>query len=129
MDDNHTTSADGLLDYKFYCFNGIPTFLYLSEGLENHATAKISFVTLDWQFADFKRIDYKPFITLPEKPECFEDMLDICKKLSKGTKFLRVDLYVIQNKIYFSELTFFPCSGFMPCSYEDDVRIGEMLKL
>lgn len=110
MEDNHTVVSGGggsLLDYKFYCFNEVPKFLYISEGLENHATAKVSFLTLDWQFADFRRSDYKPFTTLLQKPECFEEMLEICKKLSKGTKFLRVDLYVIQNRIYFSELTFF----------------------
>ena len=118
-----------LLDYKFYCFNGEPKFLYISEGLENHSTAKISFLTLDWQFAAFQRNDYKSFTTLPQKPECFKRMLEIARKLSEGIKFLRVDLYVIQNEIYFSELTFFPCSGFMPCSYKDDVKMGEILEL
>jgi len=117
-------------DYKFYCFNGVPRFLYISEGLENHSTARISFVTCDWQFASYQRSDYAPFEELPEKPERFEDMLKLAAKLSEGIPFLRVDLYQVNGKVYFSELTFFPCSGFMPFKDpQSDIEIGNMLEL
>ena len=33
----------GLIDYKFFCFNGEPRFMHVSQGLEDHSTAKISF--------------------------------------------------------------------------------------
>lgn len=123
-------NGEPLRDYKFYCFNGEPGFLYISEGLENHATASISFVNLDWTFAPYERSDYKPFQTLPPKPERFADMLRIAKTLSKGTDFLRVDLYQINGEIYFSELTFSPCGGMMPFREEKhDFEIGKMLKL
>ena len=119
-----------LTDYKFYCFNGVPKFLYISKGLENHATASISFVTLDWTFAPYGRSDYKPFDALPEKPSKFSEMIEICKKLSANHKFLRVDLYQINNQIYFSELTFSPCSGMMPFkTLEQDVKMGKLLSL
>ena len=39
-------------------------------------------------------------------------MLELAQKLSKGTSYLRVDMYQINGKIYFGELTFFPASGF-----------------
>ncbi|MBE6712965.1 MAG: glycosyl transferase [Ruminococcaceae bacterium] len=119
-----------LRDYKFYCFNGEPKFLYISEGLENHATASISFVTLDWQFAPYERSDFKPFETLPPKPEKLEDMIFLAKKLSDGCDFLRVDFYQINGNIYFSELTFFPCGGMLPFREKNhDCEIGEMLNL
>ena len=95
----------GLTDYKFYCFDGVPKYLYVSSGLENHATAQISFLTLEWQFAPFGRSDYKQFEELPRKPKNLSAMLEIAKKLSHGFTFLRVDLYEIKGKIYFSELT------------------------
>lgn len=121
---------DGLVDYKFYCFNGHPRFLYVSRGLENHSTAQISFLNLDWTFAPFKRIDYKEFDELPEKPSCFDEMINICYKLSYGLRFVRVDLYQIDNQVYFSELTFSPCSGFMIFESEkSDKEIGDMLIL
>lgn len=120
----------GLLDYKFYCFQGSPEFLYISQGMENHKTAKISFVTKDWQKADFGRSDYRGFEKLPKRPEKFEKMLKLAEKLSKGVPFLRVDLYEINGRIYFSELTFSPCSGFMPFEpIEADYEVGKILKI
>lgn len=108
-------SGEPLIDYKFYCFNGEgPKFLYVSKGLENHSTATISFLNLDWSFAPFGRKDYKPFLTL----------------LSKNTMFLRVDLYEINGKVYFSELTFTPGAGYTPFENESqDLEIGKMLNL
>lgn len=118
----------GLVDYKFYCFDGEPKFLYVSQGLDNHKTASISFLTLDWKFAQYKRSDYKSFEVLPKKPNNYDEMIEISKKLSKGFPFLRVDLYEYNDKIYFSELTFSPCSGFMPFTDEKyDIEIGNML--
>ncbi|MBD5550038.1 MAG: glycosyl transferase [Lachnospiraceae bacterium] len=119
-----------LIDYKFYCFNGQPKFLYVSQGLENHKTAKISFLNLDWTFADFYRSDYEPFEEIPEKPQNYEKMIEIAKVLSKGIPFVRVDLYEVKNRIYFGELTLTPCSGMIPfMPQEADLRLGEMLEL
>lgn len=124
------SGVDGLTDYKFYCFNGEPRFLYVSQGLENHATARISFLTLDWQFAPYERSDYKPFETLPEKPRDFDKMVSLAKELSKGQCFLRVDLYQIGEQVYFSELTFSPSGGFMPFREEaHNIALGEMIEL
>lgn len=130
--EQYMENRDGgeLIDYKFYCFGGEPKFLYISKGLENHATASISFVTMDWQFAPYERYDYKPFTQLPPKPKKFDHMVELARKLSAGTDFLRVDLYEINEKVYFSELTLSPCAGFMPFKNpEHDLELGQMLKL
>lgn len=50
-----------LTNYKFYCFNDKPEILYVSIGMANHETARISFVTVDWKLAPFGRTDYKSF--------------------------------------------------------------------
>lgn len=123
-------SERGLIDYKFYCFNGEPQFLYVSQGLENHSTALISFVNLDWSRAPYRRKDFAEFKTLPPKPQCLNEMLDVARTLSSGCKFLRVDLYEVNGRVYFSELTFTPCGGFMPFeSIEQDIKMGELLKI
>ena len=123
-------STKELTDYKFYCFNGVPKYLYVSTGLENHATASISFLTLDWEFAPFGRSDFKPFTELPPKPTKFEEMLEIAARLSAGYKFLRVDLYQIENQIYFSEFTFSPCGGMMPFNPPEwDEELGKLIDL
>jgi hypothetical protein len=123
-------TGKGLTDYKFYCFNGEPRFLYISKGLEDHSTASISFVNMDWTFAPYERIDFAPYDELPPKPETFEEMADICRVLAKDIPFLRVDLYQINGKVYFSELTLYPCGGFMRFKNpEHDLEVGSFLKL
>jgi len=119
-----------LIDYKFFCFNGVPKFIYISEGLEDHSTAKISFLNMNFEMEKFKRTDYKAFEKLPEKPETFEKMVAIAKILSQGHAFLRVDLYEINGKIYFGELTFTPCGGYLPFDPEEyDITLGEWIDL
>ena len=64
------------------------------------------------------------------KPTKFDEMVKIAKSLSGGHPFLRVDLYEINNKVYFSELTFSPCGGFMPFVPEEwDAKLGEMVNI
>lgn len=120
----------GLIDYKFYCFSGEPKFLYVSEGLENHQTAKINFLNLDYTLAPFQRDDFISFQNIPPKPKNYDKMIEIARKLSHGIPFLRVDLYEINGKIYFSELTFTPCGGlmkFQPSKY--DKIMGDMIAI
>lgn len=128
LSDEH--QKDSLIDYKFYCFNGQPKFLYVSEGLHDHDTARISFLNLDWSFAPFQRSDYKEFEELPPKPVNYEMMLEFATILSENTPFLRVDLYEVEGKVYFSELTFFPASGYSELypSYWNK-NIGDWIKL
>lgn len=111
--------SNGLTDYKFFCFNGTPEFVYVSCGLEDHTTAQMSFLDMNWEVARFKRSDYRPLSTVPPKPERYEEMKTIAGKLSKDIPFVRVDLYEVQGKVYFSEMTFFPCSGFLPFEPEE----------
>ena len=64
------------------------------------------------------------------KPSCLDEMIDICRKLSADIRFLRVDLYLIQGKIYFGETTFFPSSGFGRFEPEEwDKKLGDMIQL
>lgn len=120
----------GLIDYKFYCFNGEPKFLYVSEGAESHTTEKISYVSFEWKKTEFERTDYRPFEILPPKPMHFEKMIEYARKLSDNVPFLRVDFYEVNGEMYFSELTFFPAGGYAPFSPpEYDRKVGEWLQL
>ena len=133
MEDSNSSESkmkQCLTDYKFYCFNGKVKYLYVSVGLENHKTARISFLTPDWKFAPFNRSDYIPYDKLPEKPHNYSKMIEIAEYLSKGIPFLRVDLFELNKNIYFSEFTFYPCGGFMPViPNEWDKKLGELLIL
>lgn len=121
---------ESLTDYKFYCFNGEPKFLYVSYGLAVHSTAFINYVTLDWKQAPFHRPDFMEMSNLPPKPETFDLMIELAKKLSKGIPFLRVDFYEINKQVYYSELTFFPGGGMTPFEPQEwDLKCGELLQL
>ena len=120
----------GLIDYKFYCFEGEPKIIYVSQGLYNHDNAKRTFLSMDWEFVPFTKIGYVGFSELPSKPRHFEEMIDICRLLSKGMHFIRVDLYEIGDNIYFSELTFYPGGGFSRFDPEEyDLKLGNLINI
>ncbi len=72
--------------------------MYISKGLENHETARISYVTLEWENAPFCRSDYRRFKRLPSRPVNYDLMLDLAGKLSANIPFLRVDFYEIKEQ-------------------------------
>ena len=98
-------------DYKFFCFNGEPKFLFVAS--ERDVDTKFDFFDLDWNHINVKQghLNSKYEICKPEK---FNEMLKICKILSKDFPHVRVDLYFENNKIYFGEMTFFHFSGLTP---------------
>lgn len=129
-------SGNGLRDYKFFCFNGEAKFIYISEGLENHETARISFYGFDGKEMPFHRRDYRQFSVTPAFPDNIQEMIEIANKIASqlageiGLPFARVDLYSIQGKTYFSEITLYPNSGYIP--FEPgiwDEKIGEWIDL
>jgi hypothetical protein len=120
--------SDGceLKDYKFFCFDGEPKFLYISDS-QRH---KSVFLHTDWTPAGICRDDYTPLENVPPKPDNLDEMLDAARRLSKGIPHVRVDFYNIGRHMYFGELTLFTCSGTIPFRpAEWDSRIGELLKL
>lgn len=122
----HNDKVADLPDYKFFCFDGEPKFLYISDS-PNH---ELVFLNTDWTEAEFGRSDYKPLTNIPPKPDNLDEMLDIARKLSKGKAHVRVDLYNVNNHIYFGELTFYTGAGFIPFTPKEyDKVLGEMLKL
>lgn len=124
--------ALGLTDYKFFCFNGVPRLLYVSQGLENHATANISFYDMEGQAMPFRRKDFAPLEGELVVPDNFGEMKTIAQRLAKTVEcpFVRVDLYSIQGKIRFSEITFSPCSGMVPFEPEEwDYKLGQWITL
>ena len=122
--------GDDLTDYKFYCFNGAPDVVMMCIERET-GSPKFYFFDREWNLRRLnKRGKEAPEgFTLP-KPQGMDEMFDIAAKLSKDLPFARVDLYNINGKIYFGEITLFPSSGFdtnrLP---ESDLYFGEKIIL
>ena len=98
-----------LTDYKFFCFNGVPKFMYISN--DNSENATTDFFDMEFNRLDMRMKDPNSNV-IPPKPYLFNEMKAIAEKLSQGIPFVRVDLYVIGGSIYFGELTFFHNAGF-----------------
>lgn len=119
--------GENINDYKFFCFNGEPYAIQIDS--DRYLTHKRQLRDIDW-----KRIPCS--LAYPEdenelvKPDELSEMLDICRKLSQGFDFVRVDLFLVNRKIYFSELTFTPGNGmdcFSPRRF--DYEFGMMWKI
>ena len=123
--------ADDICDYKFFCFKGKPEFFYISQNVNgDFHNMQASFFYCDGTPADFYRTDHERLKKNPILPKNLDKMITIANKLSEDFEFVRVDLYNIRGKIYFSELTFSPCSGLMPLKPEKtDLMYGKMIDI
>ena len=125
MEDKSQTSS--LYDYKFWCFNGEPKFMALSDG---HGHGTMSFYDLNFIKLDMKRKDFKLMPKEMAKPKTFDEMIQYSKKLSEDFNFVRVDFYEINGVLYLGELTFTPGAGFFKFEKpEHDILVGDLLKL
>lgn len=102
-----------LSDYKFFCFNGTPKYLYVSKDLINDRDAQIGFYYLDGTKMPLIRNDYKDLDNI-SFPGFYQEMLEAAKILSEDFPFVRVDFFVTDDFWYFAELTFTPGAGMMP---------------
>lgn len=108
--------AHSLTDYKVWCINGVPRYVWTcSDRDEDGGGADVMTYDLDWnahpEFSVFTS-EYRHGKLLP-RPENLESMLELARSLSKDFPILRVDLYNIDGKIYFGELTFTSQGGMM----------------
>lgn len=121
-------SDGGLTDYKFFCFNGHVDCVMVC--IDRHlGKPKFYFFDRNWNFLRLNKrgVAAPEGFTLP-RPEGMERMFEIASILSKGQPFVRVDLYNVDGKIYFGELTFYPDGGVDPNILPStDQRWGDLL--
>jgi len=114
-------------DYKIFCFNNEPKFIQVDT--TRYTKHQRIFYDTNWNIQPFE-LGFNPLSKGIEKPSSLEEMLLVAKKLSYGFPFVRIDLYEINNKIYFGEMTFYPGEGserFNPSQW--DRILGDLLIL
>lgn len=126
--EEYIDDGQGLIDYKFFCFDGVPRFLFVATGRQQ---GDVRFDFFDINFTHLPVINGHPnAIVPPKQPLNFETMLQVATKLSEGMPHVRVDLYNVNGEVYFGELTFFHWSGFVPfVPFKWDCIFGRYLKL
>lgn len=114
-------------DYKFFCFNGEPKIMFVAT--DRSTDCRFDFFDMDFNHLDIVNIHPQSDKEI-KKPEKFEEMKEIAKKLSKGMKQVRIDLYELNGKIYFGEYTFFHGGGFSlfnPPKWEE--QLGDWIEI
>lgn len=122
----------GLTDYKFHTFSGdAKVVLVVTDRFgENHGHYDY-FDSKTYEQLDFcAKGGRPPEVSKCQKPKNYDEMISIVKKLSEDLNYVRVDLYNVDGRIYFSELTFFDGSGFDKFNPESwDYKFGDWLQL
>ena len=122
------------LDYKFMCFDGEPKLLFLDLGVinadksYNHGYPRNIY---DMNFQLLPVRETRPNASYPvEKPDNFTEMVEIARGLSKPFPFCRVDLYNVDGKIYFGEITFYHGGGCNQIEPEEwDLKMASWIDL
>lgn len=124
-----TSDGSELVDYKFFCFDGIPKFLKINfnKDVDFHA----NYYDLEMNLLPFGEEWPSPD---PQRrfnaPDKFDEMIDVATKLSTGLPFSRIDLYNVDGRVYFGEITLYPTSGFGPFNDRNwDLKLGDMIHL
>ena len=116
------------VDYKVFCSDGIPQIIRADVDRFKDSVS-YNYYTLDWERSSlqFTKISDEEL----SRPICLTEMLDLSARLSQGFKHVRVDWYVVGDKLYFGEMTFYNAAGYDTdfIRYEDDLAFGRMLNL
>lgn len=125
-------NSSSLIDYKVWCFNGEPYSIWVYY--DRNKKVKKAIYDLNWQLhqEDLVPNDHFAYDVHPNipKPKIFDEMVNCARKLSEGFPEVRVDFYIIDNHLYFGEMTFTSSGGLMKSVTQGCLlKMGEAIKL
>lgn len=136
-DVSSSDNSSSLIDYKFWCFNGHTDYVLICydrhRESNGHVTStRMVYDVIDWHprkdmlSHDLQNQNFKPLC----KPKNFEEMVSMAKDLSLGFPVVRIDLYNVNGKIYFGEMTFTSNCG-RNTSYSEKalLQLGEKIDI
>lgn len=123
--------GDNLVDIKLQCFNGKFDSVFICCGRFTESGVRYHYFDRNWNYLPYCPYDDTDYDSLQQyRPQTFDKMVEIAGALAKGLYAARIDLYEIEGRIYFGEITFFSQSGFdTDITYEADVEMGKKLIL
>ena len=110
-------------DYKFWCFNGVPTYMYITN---KGKVIKENFYDMDFKPVDINH-GFERTIPEYEKPANFEKMKELATVLSEGMPFVRIDFFNANGVLHFGECTFYDWAAFKPFKEGWDEKLGMLL--
>lgn len=122
--------SGGLIDYKFFCFDGEPQFMYVVADRVVGSKAELGVYNMSFEQLPVTRDDEEPLRRDVPTPVTFERMKYIARTLSSDFPEARVDLYEVGGRVRFGEITFFDGSGYMTFTPDEfDFEIGRLFAL
>lgn len=123
-------NSGGLIDYKFFCFDGEPVWVYVLADRCLGSGVGVGIYDSDFNLKNATRADEKPLERIVEKPHSFELMKVVSSKLAEEFPEARIDLYEVNKEVKFGEITFFDGSGYMRFDPDTfDFEIGNSFRL
>ena len=114
-------------DFKFHCFDGEPQVVTVCRG---RFTSEEGWTVRDpsWNVLTVFHGKYPPGPPASPPPG-FAEMTELARALSEGFDFIRVDLYCVEDRVYFGELTPTPNGGERLFSEGPGVFLGAFWRL
>lgn len=114
-------------DYKIYCFSGRVLFVEIHmDRFENHVAR-----LLDRDFNPVElRVSSIAYQGSVPRLENHEELIRVAEVLAEGLDFMRVDLYAVDGRVYFGEMTCYQGGGCIRFgTREGDFWLGQKWQL
>ncbi|MCA1790029.1 MAG: hypothetical protein LC667_09275 [Thioalkalivibrio sp.] len=95
-------------DYKFYMLDGRCAFIQLDR--DRYGSLERDLYTAEWEYMPVSKTKPRSGQKKP-RPDRLDEMLRIAERLAAPFDFVRVDLYGLEDRVVFGELTLYPASG------------------
>lgn len=120
---NNDNPTAGINDYKIFCYNGHAKYIIVD--VDRYTAHRRNFYDRLWNnlhiTSDCQASEHEI-----AKPENLDELLNVAEKLSEDFPYVRVDLYSVEGRVFFGELTFYPWSGYVQYTPDDaDYLFGE----
>ena len=123
--------SEDLKDYKVMCFNGraLVTEVHENRFIKGELHTQ-TFYDRDWKPLPIEQLGLPMLHEYRDKPACMDEIFRLSEMIAEGMYHVRVDWYVIEDRIYFGEITFFDGSGFeVFLDEEQEKLLGDMIHL
>lgn len=122
------TDSENIVDYKFFCIHGKPKYIWVKTFYDGKY--RNCYYDLEWNKIKDDSNSKNYLDKDLQKPYNLDELIGIAQKLSNDFIFVRVDLYSIDEKPYFGELTFFPWAALKRLTVERlNKELGELMHL
>ena len=112
LSDDITGPEKAINDYKFFCYQGEIKYLFVAtDRHKGHGGMRFDFFDQNFDHIPDQHKSYPNAKVIPQKPDNYDEMLRLVTELAHGFVFARIDMYSVNQQIFFGEYTFYPGGG------------------